>query len=233
MIQHNQLKSFGRRVWKEWIRPIGLWLAILLPIRSALADWNWVPSGSMKPTILEGDLVYVNKLAYDLKVPFTTHHLVEWGNPVRGDITVFFSPVDGTRLVKRVAGLPGDVVEMRQEVLYVNGQSMAYEPVSATPFKQEVYEDPQPVMARERGDIKEHYVMALPNRPALRTFGPVTVPEGCYFMLGDSRDNSNDSRFWGVVPREKITGRASRVLLSFNKNHWLIPRVSRFGESLE
>jgi signal peptidase I len=99
---------------------------VMFSIRSSLADWNDVPTGSMKPTILEGDRVFVNKLAYDLKVPFTTWHIAEWSNPQRGDIVVFFSPKDGTRLVKRVIGLPGDTVELLNEQLIINGQPVEY-----------------------------------------------------------------------------------------------------------
>ena len=109
------LRSRVRYWWRKEIR---WWLIIglvIFSLRSSLADWNDVPTGSMKPTILEGDRVFVNKLAYDLKVPFTTRHLAEWSNPHRGDIVVFFSPHDGTRLVKRVVGLPGDTIELRND----------------------------------------------------------------------------------------------------------------------
>ena len=106
----------AKYLWREWIKPLGLAAIILFPLRSAVADWNWVPSGSMKPTILEGDLVFVNKLAYDLKVPFTLWRMARWDNPQRGDIVVFFSPKDGVRLVKRVIAVPGDVVEIRAEI---------------------------------------------------------------------------------------------------------------------
>ncbi|HWI58690.1 MAG TPA: signal peptidase I, partial [Bacillota bacterium] len=99
--------------WRKEIRPLFILALILFSVRSSLADWNDVPTGSMKPTILEGDRVYVNKLAYDFKVPFTTWHLAQWANPQRGDIVVFYSPHDGTRLVKRVVGLPGDTLELR------------------------------------------------------------------------------------------------------------------------
>src|SRR5271170_4889031 len=104
------------KAWHEY-RGFAAFIVLMLVFRSALADWNSVPTGSMKPTILEGDRIFVNKLAYDLKVPFTTWHLAEWANPKRGDIVVFYSPEDGTRLVKRVVGLPGDVVELRNEQL--------------------------------------------------------------------------------------------------------------------
>src|SRR3954468_20658479 len=108
-----------KKVFDE-IRVFILMLLVISSLRSALADWNDVPTGSMKPTIQEGDRVVVNKLAYDLKVPFTTIDIVKWGNPERGDIVVLFSPVDGTRLVKRVVAVPGDKVEMRDNQLFVN-----------------------------------------------------------------------------------------------------------------
>src|SRR3954452_10948133 len=103
------------------IRIFALMLLIVSSMRSALADWNDVPTGSMKPTIQEGDRVVVNKLAYDLKVPFTTIEIFRWADPQRGDIVVLFSPVDGVRLVKRVIAIPGDRVAMLNNQLYVNG----------------------------------------------------------------------------------------------------------------
>src|SRR4026208_1115317 len=104
------VRSRARQIWRKEIRPLLLLGLVLFSIRSSLADWNDVPTGSMKPTILEGDRVFVNKLAYDLKVPFTTWHLAEWSEPKRGDIVVFFSPANEQRFVKRVVGLPGDRV---------------------------------------------------------------------------------------------------------------------------
>lgn len=217
----------------EWIRSFLIAAAIILPLKSSLADWNWVPSGSMKPTILEGDMVLVNKLAYDLKIPFTRYHLSEWGNPLKGDIVVFFSPKDGVRLVKRVIAGPGDSVEMRNNVLFVNGQAQKYSLQDAGPYRVEIYEDRSPIIARESGALPSHFVMALPSRPALRSFPTLTVPPGKYFMMGDSRDNSNDSRFIGLVDRRQIVGRASRVVLSFDKNHLYIPRFDRFFAKLD
>ena len=106
----KKYRALASRWWKREIRPLLILALIMFSIRSSLADWNVVPSGSMQPTILVGDRVLVNKLAYDLKVPFTTWHIAEWSNPQRGDIVVFFSPKDGTRMVKRVIGLPGDTL---------------------------------------------------------------------------------------------------------------------------
>ena len=227
-----RLKRIALFLWREWVRPTAVIAAIVLPMKSALADWNWVPTGSMKPTILEGDLVLVNKLAYDLKVPFTLWRLAEWAAPEQGDVVVFFSPQDGTRLVKRVIGVPGDTIEMRDNVLFRNGQAMEYEVAAEHPFSGEIYEDTKPIVASEQSGAGKHWVMALPSRSAMRSFPPVTVPEGKYFMMGDSRDNSFDSRFYGVVDRRAIVGRAKSVLLSFDKNHHYLPRFGRFVSAL-
>ena len=107
------------------------WFIVLLlcfgVFRTAVADWNPIPSGSMRPTLLEGDVVLVNRLAYDLKLPLTDVILAHIDDPQRGDVVTFSSPLDGTRLIKRIAALPGDTVEMRNEVLYINGQAAEYE----------------------------------------------------------------------------------------------------------
>jgi len=220
--------NIANYVWHEWLRPLLAALAIVAPIKSAIADWNWVPSGSMKPTILEGDLVAINKLAYDFKVPFTLMRLAEWRQPANGEIVIFFSPKDGTRLVKRVVGSPGDTLEMRGNVLFRNGKKLSYSLAGTQSFDAELYEDPHPVVALENDGEKKHWVMALPARGAHRDFLPVTVPPGKYFMMGDSRDNSFDSRFFGFVDREQIVGRAGEIILSFDKNHFYRPRFDRF-----
>jgi signal peptidase I len=187
----------------------------------------------MKPSILEGELVLVNKLAYDLKVPFTTLHLSTWADPVRGDVVVFFSPKDRTRLVKRVIGLPGDRVEMRNDVLYLNGLRQQYSSTDSAPFLRDVYEDANPIVSIEHLEACDHFVMSLPNRLALRSFGPVVVPLGHYFMLGDSRDNSADSRFIGPIPRQEIVGRVGRVALSFDPARYYSPRLQRILQPMK
>src|SRR6266536_6439741 len=126
----ENLRARARHYWRKEIRPLLILLLVICAVRSSLADWNDVPTGSMKPTIIEGDRVWVNKLAYDLKVPFTTWHIAEWSNPQRGDIVVFYSPYDGQRLVKRVIGLPGDTVELRNNALVINGQPVEYQPIA-------------------------------------------------------------------------------------------------------
>jgi signal peptidase I len=114
---------------RGWIGSILMAILIATSIKSAVADWYVVPTGSMKPTIVEGDRIFTNKLAYDLKVPYTTWHIASWDNPKRGDIVVYYSPVGGKRLVKRVVGLPGDHIDMQDNRLYINGVAQKYESV--------------------------------------------------------------------------------------------------------
>jgi signal peptidase I len=222
-----------KNVWRE-SKSLLLTILILTAVRSAVADWNDVPTGSMNPTIVQGDRVFVNKLAYDLKVPFTTWHLAQWSNPKRGDIVVFFSPADGTRLVKRVVGLPGDKIELANDRLLINGRESQYDPLpSDTGRDVPPDHDGVRVYAEEKaGGIPSHPVTILPQRLALRSFAPVTVPPGKYFMMGDNRDNSNDSRFWGTVDRSRIVGRASMVVISLDRQHYFEPRWHRFFTEL-
>ncbi|MGA2175685.1 MAG: signal peptidase I [Verrucomicrobiota bacterium] len=219
--------------WRE-SKSLVLTVLILTAVRSAIADWNDVPSGSMNPTIVQGDRVFVNKLAYDLKVPFTTWHVAQWSNPKRGDIVVFFSPVDGTRLVKRVVGVPGDRIELVNDRLFLNGRAAQYEPLSASVGRDvpPSVHGPRFFAAEKTGENPRHAVTVLPLVAARRTFGPVTVPGGEYFMMGDNRDDSYDSRFWGAVERERIVGRASLVVLSLDRQHYYAPRWNRFFTGL-
>src|SRR6266481_2604921 len=121
-----ELRTKLKHWWRKEIRPLLILALIVFSIRSSLADWNDVPTGSMIPTILEGDRIFVNKLAYDLKVPFTTWHIAQWGDPKRGDIVVFYSPADGQRLVKRCVAVPGDVLELKNNELFINGVAAQY-----------------------------------------------------------------------------------------------------------
>jgi signal peptidase I len=212
------------------IRVFALMLLVVTSLRSALADWNDVPTGSMKPTIQEGDRVVVNKLAYDLKVPFTTFEIVKWGDPHRGDIVVLFSPQDGVRLVKRVIAVPGDVVQLVDNELFINGKKQPWSP-DFTPM--DIPTQGRTYVTNEMLDGHEHKVMISPQMSSpMRTFGPMTVPAGKYFVMGDNRDNSNDSRYIGLIPRRQIVGRALAVAFSLDRNHWYQPRFERFFTGL-
>src|SRR5438105_739084 len=120
------------KFWRNYAQPFLFAAIVLTTFRSSIADWNDVPTGSMKPTILEGDRIFVNKLAYDLKVPFTTWHIAQWSDPKRSEIVVFYSPENGTRLVKRVVAVPGDRIEVRGGLLIVNDQPLSYGPLDSS-----------------------------------------------------------------------------------------------------
>jgi signal peptidase I len=228
------LRSRARYWWRKEIR---WWLVlglIIFSIRSSLADWSDVPTGSMKPTILEGDRIFVNKLAYDLKVPFTTRHLAEWGNPRRGDIVVFFSPRDGQRLVKRVVGVPGDTIELRNDSLVLNGKPVEYQPIAQELLQDVAVTDrANSVFAVEQLAGHRHAVAAIPSLSALRNYGPFLVPAGRYFMMGDNRDNSFDSRYFGTVKRQRIVGQATAVAFSVDRENYWFPRWQRFFTALD
>lgn len=202
---------------KKWLhenRGFILFLVLFGIFRTAMADWNPIPSGSMRPNLLEGDVVFVNRLAYDLKLPLTDVVVKHLGDPARGDIVTFISPEDGKRLIKRLVALPGDMVEMRDKRLFINGQSLPA------------------VRLAERLNGKQRTVQWLPDLHNAANFGPVAIPDGQYLMLGDNRDNSADSRYIGFVPRNVLIGRAERILVSAAiMDDWAL-RTDRFGKSL-
>lgn len=209
----------------EEVRVFLVMVLVISSLRSALADWNDVPTGSMKPTIEEGDRVVVNKLAYDLKIPFTTVNVFTWGDPGRGDIVVLFSPVDRTRLVKRVVAIPGDRVAMIENQLFVNGRVA---PVSGLTGPLDDPRQGPAFVADESLPGRRHKVMFTPQVPAVRSFAPIIVPGRKYFVMGDNRDNSNDSRFIGFVDRRQIVGEATAVAFSLDRDRYFAPRFERF-----
>jgi len=221
-----------KHLWRAHIRPLLILFIVLTSMRSAIADWNTVPTGSMNPSIVEGDRIFVNKLAYGLKVPYTTWHLLRWDEPARGEIVVFYSPRDGVRLVKRVVGLPGDVVQMVNDQLIINGKSATYVPLAGFADATAPSRKLRHEFAAEIIDSEKHPVMATPSIPALRNHGPVTVPAGHYFVLGDNRDNSADSRFIGMIPASSIVGRSSFVVLSLDYDDYYLPRGDRWFKKL-
>jgi len=228
------IKDFIKKQWKEWRLFIFLVIFVVIPFKSSLADWNWVPTGSMNPTILEGDLIFVNKLAYDLRIPLTFHRIAKWSDPKRGDIVVCFSPDDGVRLVKRVIALPGDTVSMTNNILYINGERQEYSQIDekfSHYLSKKVKQTSK--MAMEDLNGRSHAVMSFPQYNAARTFPEITVPDNSYFVMGDNRDNSKDSRVFGFVDRGKIIGQAKGVITSFDIKDKFQPRFGRFFESIQ
>ncbi|RJP36342.1 MAG: signal peptidase I [Phycisphaerales bacterium] len=234
--QSSRVRTLLLRFWREWLKPILVIVIVLSTFRSAVADWNDVPTGSMKPTIVEGDRIFVNKLAYDLKVPFTTWKIVAWSQPERGDIVVLFSPEDGTRLVKRVVGLPGDHIEVRGSRLFINDVAAQYEPLDDEIIAQlDADQRAGHRFYEEQIDGRAHAVMTTPARTNDARRGPFIVPEGHIFVMGDNRDNSRDSRVSevGAIPIERVVGRATRVVISLDREHYYAPRWGRFFRALE
>lgn len=200
-----------------------LFIALMLVFRSAVADWNSVPTGSMKPTIVEGDRILVNKMAYDLRLPFTHVSLLKLSDPQRGDIVIFDSKVSDIRLVKRVIGLPGDTVEMQDNVLKINGEQLSYQALSQL--------DSQTDNIEYLPGMK-HQIRVQQNGSSVSSFREVTVPQGHYLVLGDNRDNSSDSRVIGFVPRNEIVGRSKTVVMSFDYDNYYLPRSERYLHTL-
>jgi signal peptidase I len=204
----------------------------MIVFRSAVADWNVVPTGSMQPTIRIGDRILVDKMAYDIRLPLTHISLLHLADPQRGDIVVLDSHAANERLVKRVVGMPGDIVAMRDNVLYVNGTAASY---GASDYAG-IHDDLQnPARyAIERYGAAHHAIRLSVNWPSPRSsFGPVKVPQGNYLLLGDDRDNSMDSRYFGFFPRTEIVGRSRYVAASLDPDHHYLPRPQRFGAALD
>lgn len=202
----------------------------MLLFRSAIADWNQVPSGSMYPSIFVGDRIVVDKLAYDLRIPFTLLRIARWREPQRGDVVTFESPVDQRLLVKRVIGVPGDLVELRGNVLRVNGETARYVPLERDAVAQLPLHDVHRYQFyKESVQGNSRLVMFLAGPPMRsHSIAEVRVPANQYLVLGDNRDNSQDSRAIGFVDRDLILGRAESVAFSLDYEHYFQPRLNRF-----
>ena len=198
-------------------------LAGMAFFRTAVADWSPVPSPSMEPTIYAGDVVLVNKLILGPAVPFTHSRLFSLGKPERGDIITFYPPGIDDQYVKRVIGVPGDTISTDGLRLRVNGQLLALGEI-------ELDESSLVVTGIESIDGRTHGVKAATDRPVLQLPETITVPEGSYFVMGDFRNNSEDSRFWGFVPEENVLGRVSRLLFSVADERSFL---ASFGQRLE
>ena len=182
----------------------------------------------MLPSILIGDRVIVNKLAYDLRIPFTFIRITRWANPERSDIVTFESPKDGRLMIKRIIGLPGDTISLRDNRLSINGQLAQYTTETNNLLPEQLSRPLSHTrIMRETALGEQRPIMLFKHRPAsvASSFGPVTVPEGHYLMLGDNRDNSGDYRD-GYVPRQAILGRASSVAFSFDVDNYYLPAVT-------
>ena len=223
----GKMRTLGRRLWREGRMAVIFVVFVVVPVKSSLADWNWVPTGSMNPTILEGDLIYVNKVAYDLRIPLTLHRLTSWSQPQRGDVVVCLSPEDGTRLVKRVVGLPGDTVQMCRNVLFLNGRPLAYSDTGRRcPVHLPGKGTATGVLALESLDQTAHPVVSIPGLGAMRSFDPVTVPPAV--LLRDGRQSGCEPGFPVLRPRpapgDSRPGRSGNLVF---RHHGQIPAPAR------
>lgn len=212
-----------------------LFISFLFIFRGAIADWHPVPTGSMKPTILEGDVIWENKLAYDLQIPFTDISLARLAEPKRGDIVVFTSEAAKKRMIKRLIGLPGETIQVKNNELYIDGKPVNYsnlqdpflEPLRKTDKEKGVY-------ALESLDTLTHVLQVKPYLyNPMSNYGPIVIPKDQYFFMGDNRDNSADSRYYGLIPRSEIRGHATRILISLNTHERYKPRMERFFGELK
>lgn len=231
---------------REYIEAFLVAVLIAFFVRSFVIEAFKIPSGSMIPTLSIGDHIFVNKFIYSLRIPFTKYHIVKFGEPKRGDIIVFLYPMDeGKDFIKRVVGLPGDKIHVEGQGVQVNGKELPKEHLNAMSIPDDrrrlvVAQDddkkseiiPYVVGWRDFdfykekvGDV-EHVVQyeRFRDRPAM----DFTVPQGHYFVMGDNRDNSDDSRGWGFVPAENVKGKAMFVWLSIDKDHGGV-RWKEFG----
>jgi signal peptidase I len=203
--------SLLRSLW-EWTRTLAVTVLVFLVLRVFVVEAFRIPTGSMENTLLAGDFLLVNKAVYGAEVPGTTLHIPAFAEPRRGELVVFVPPHDPSKnYVKRLVGVPGDTLEMRDKVLVRNGV-----PVDE-PYV--LYQDREGDAVHPSMKWQAGHLLAGPDddyRPTRDNWGPLVVPGDQYFFLGDNRDNSEDSRYWGFVPREAIRGRPWFVYYSFD-----------------
>ncbi len=231
--QEQRQRKPKRSFYKEWIEPFLIAAVVALFIRQFIVEAFKIPSGSMIPTLTIGDHLLVNKFLYGPRIPFTDLRFFRWKEPKRGDIIVFKYPEDEDKnFIKRIIGLPGDKIEIRRGVLRINDQPVtltearpsgggAAREAAASANGQRLFEE-------DLGAVR-HQVQYLYDQQE-RNFGPVTIPPEQVFVMGDNRDNSQDSRVWGFVHFDKILGKALIIYWSWdgNEGRWL--RWERIGD---
>lgn len=200
--------------------PFILFVVLLFSFRSSVADWYYVPSGSMEPTIKVGDRVVVDKSAYTLELPFTNVVIAQTGDIKRGDIVIIDSTAANTRLIKRVIAVEGDKVELENNVLFINGEKAALSPSGSQVYSEEIL-----------GHSRTIALNPIPS-PA-KSFNVVTVPKAHLLAMGDNRNNSVDSRYYGFIPVEEVQGKATSVAFSLDTHNMYLPRKDRVFTTLQ
>lgn len=224
-------KEKWKRFFKEWVLTLGIAFAVAFLFRTTIASPRHIPTGSMIPTIKIGEFIFVSMFAYDWHIPFTRKSFKERHDPQRGDIVVFEYPLDPSKdYIKRVIGVPGDTIEIRNKRVILNGKPLPTEVVNDPDLLADLapkYDPSNLTLLKETiGDVS-HYIMHMNDRNS-GDMEPTIVPEDSFFVMGDNRDDSLDSRYWGFVPRRKILGEGSFIWFSFDKDHFPWLRGSRF-----
>ncbi len=203
-------------------------LLIVLVLRSFLVEPFQIPSGSMIPTLEVGDFILVNKYTYGLRLPVVGTKIVDINEPKRGEVMVFIPPHDSRYFIKRVVGLPGDTIRYEDKVLYINDERVPSQPIDQVEIEMPNGMMQSGILLTETlGEVEhETQIMNAPSRDGGRTVW--VVPEGHYFMMGDNRDNSADSRVWGAVPEQNIVGKAFAVWMH-KEPGWTLPTFRRNG----
>lgn len=221
--QGDNAGSGTRHTLVEYSRSFFPVLLFVLVIRSFVFEPFRIPSGSMMPTLLQGDFIFVKKFSYGLRLPVTETKIIATGEPERGDVVVFRLPSDPSiNYIKRVVGLPGDKITYERHRLTINGELVDIEPApDATPV--------DPKFIEQLGE-RTHDILITSPANSLRD-GIYTVPEGHYFVMGDNRDNSRDSRFIGAIPESNLVGEAVRIWMHVDGLSW--PRWERVGTKIQ
>jgi signal peptidase I len=215
---------------------------IVLVLRSFLAEPFRIPSGSMMPTLLVGDFILVNKFSYGIRLPVLNKKIIDLGSPKRGDPVVFRYPKQpSVDYIKRVIGLPGDTIYYHNKTLYINGKEMEQTPVGRYEGIGSGKRMTGAVKVMENLDGVEHAILVVPRAPDLPMgcqvlkYGPITIPAGHYFVMGDNRDNSNDSRCWGLVPDKNLIGKAFGIWMNWDSELDAFPPIEweRIGKSID
>lgn len=225
-------KGWMKKFFKEWVLTLGIAFLVAFFFRTTIASPRHIPTGSMIPTIKIGEFIFVSMFAYDWHIPFTRKSLSKRSEPERGDIVVFEYPLDASKdYIKRVIGVPGDSIEVRNKRVILNGRPLELEAVDGKNILEDLdkkYPLDSLQLYKETNGDKTYYVMLMDEayRPS-RDFGPVSVPADSYFVMGDNRDDSQDSRYWGFMPRKNLLGKGSFTWFSFDKDHFPFIRFDR------
>lgn len=199
----------------EYARSFFPIILIVLLLRSFLVEPFRIPSGSMMPTLLIGDFILVNKFAYGVRLPVLNTKVIDIGRPERGDVVVFRFPKNpSVDYIKRVVGVPGDRVAYYNKQLYVNGELVKQTPLGRYTGVGQGRSMTGSLLLNEALGAVEHDILIHNGQPSVE--GEFVVPEGHYFVMGDNRDNSNDSRYWGTVPEENLVGKAFLIWMNWD-----------------